>query len=122
DIKLVNNYLKTKASVLKAEELTAFEALVKTMQAFYAPIDFKVLQDDLSKITEKNEATLSVSNFLKDYTQSSTPEQISSAIANVLYTIRTHITDFKYSKNRLAILDLSIQLENTLLKESQEWE
>lgn len=122
DIKLVNNYLKTKASVLKAEELTAFEALVKTMQAFYAPIDFKVLQDDLSKITEKNEATLSVSNFLKDYTQASTPEQISSAIANVLYTIRTHITDFKYSKNRLAILDLSIQLENTLLKESQEWE
>ena len=122
DITLVNNYIKTKKGTFSEEDAKAFDDLVKTMHTFYSPIDFKDLQNDLAQITEKNEATTSLSNFLKAYSKNSTPDQLTSAISNVLYAIRMHITDFKYSKNRLAILDLSNQLENTLLKEAQEWE
>lgn len=122
DITLVTNYIKEKEEKFSEVQSKAFKELVKTMHTFYSPIDFKDLQNDLSKISEKNEATISLSEFLENYSKNSTPDQFTSAISNVLYAIRMHITEFKYSKNRLAILDLSNQLENTLLKESQEWE
>ncbi|TYB76712.1 phosphoenolpyruvate synthase [Bizionia gelidisalsuginis] len=122
DIRLVNNYLQSKKTSFTEEASLAFEDLVKTMHTFYAPIDFKDLKSDLSQITEQNEATASLSEFLKNYSKDATPDQLTSALSNVLYAIRTHITDFKYSKNRLAILDLSNQLENILLKEAQKWD
>lgn len=122
DITLVTNYIKEKEEKFSEVQSKAFKELVKTMHTFYSPIDFKDLQNDLSKISEKNEATIRLSEFLENYSKNSTPDQLTSAISNVLYAIRMHITDFKYSKNRLAILDLSNQLENTLLKESQKWE
>lgn len=122
DIKLVKDYVNENTSKLSDGQKKEFRGLIKTMEDFYAPIDFEVLKKDLNAISEKNNITNSIGSFLNDYSETTTREQLLTEIANILAEVRQSILDFKSSKDRLKALDLSLAFENIYLKEIQSWE
>jgi pyruvate,water dikinase len=119
DIKLVKDYINKNSSKFEAKDKSEFEALVKTMQSFFAPIDFERLKVDLSQVQTKNETYTSLLLFFNSSRSDLKTDYLVSKISNLLYEIKNSITDFKSSSDRLVILDISNQLEKTLLIESQ---
>ena len=91
------------------------------MQTFYAPLDFDALINDIKQIDTKNSTYLSIVAFLNQDKNETNVAHLVQDLSNLLYTIRTNILDFKSSEDRLLLLDLTNQLEKTLLIESQNY-
>lgn len=121
DIKLVENYANKHNEKLSIDNKKEFSKLLSTMEAFYAPLDFKSLALELSTISETNPAVEKIKLFLKSNDDSIASAKYVSQLSNILESIRFNILDIKNSKNRLKLLDISNALENKLLIESQNW-
>ncbi|WP_378188082.1 PEP/pyruvate-binding domain-containing protein [Aquimarina sp. W85] len=121
DITLVKNFKAKYASKLTPELTKEFTKLEKTLLDFYAPIDFDLLKKQLEEIKTNNLTKQKIITFLENYRNEKRPELIVPAIADLLYTIREHCTDFKTGRDRLILLDFSNELENIILRKSQEW-
>ena len=122
DIELVKRFTNKNSSKLTSENKKALSGLLKTMETFYAPIDFKSLYKELSGISEKNTAVENLKAFLKLNPEAFSSKEFVEEISNILESIRLHILELKNSKNRLILLDISNALEKELLIEAQKWE
>lgn len=118
DLKLVENFVKNNQipSNLKKD----FDQLIAVMNQFYAPIDFVSLEKELQRLPASNPTTKAIISFTKK-DKTFTPDLVSN-IADILHEIRLNISTYKNSKDRLLLLDLSNQLEQKLLTETQNWE
>ena len=121
DIKLVENYLKDNQKKLSGENQKEFKALITTMESYYAPIDFAVLEKDIKTLPTSNATTKAITTFISDNKNKPSTKALISDIAEILSVIRQNITTYNSSKDRLQLLDLSNQLEHTLLQEVQNW-
>ena len=121
DIELVKAYFNKNQSKLSLKQKQQFEELIQTMQTFYAPLDFDALINDIKQIDTKNSTYLSIVAFLNQDKNETNVAHLVQDLSNLLYTIRTNILDFKSSEDRLLLLDLTNQLEKTLLIESQNY-
>ena len=122
DIEMVKDFEKKNASKLKSEDKKRIDKLIKTMEEFYSPLDFKGLENEISKINGNAFVLDEIKSFLKNHKETDSPKIIIQQSANILANIRMNITTFNSSKDRLQLLDLSNQLENILLIQSQNWE
>ncbi|TYP75066.1 PEP/pyruvate-binding domain-containing protein [Aquimarina intermedia] len=121
DIALVQNFRQQYATKLTPELNQEFEKLEKTLLDFYAPVDFDRLKRQINKITTDTPTKQKILTFLEEYKNEERPENMVPVIADLLYAIREHSIDFKGGANRLILLDFSNELENILLRKSQEW-
>ncbi len=121
DIKLVENYYQKNSSKISDTQKKEFSKLLKTMKTYYEPIDFKTMANDLESISEKNNTTKNIQNFLNTYPNNVSNKSLLTEISNILSDIRLHILSFKNSENRLKVLDFTNDLELILIKEFQNW-
>lgn len=121
DIRLVENYITKNNQKLSPENKKEFSKLITTMEAFYAPLDFKALLADLNTVSETIPTIDKIKQFLKSGNETLSPKQYVSQLSHILEGIRFYILDLKNSKNRLKLLDISNALEKKLLIESQHW-
>lgn len=120
DIMLVKNFM---AQNKIPEHLKKdFDALIETMYKFYSPIDFNRLEKELQKLPASNNTTKKINTFIVSNKNDKTSASFVSELANILSEIRHNILSYKSGKDRLQLLDLSNQLEHTLLTETQNWE
>lgn len=120
DIMLVKNFM---AQNKIPEHLKKdFDALIETMYKFYSPIDFNRLEKELQKLPASNNTTKKINAFIVSNKNDKTSASFVSELANILSEIRHNILSYKSGKDRLQLLDLSNQLEHTLLTETQNWE
>lgn len=122
DILLVKNYIKEKDSKLTLEQKKDLQNLVLSMEEFYAPLDFKKIDEEVASIRGKSFVIDELKAFSKNFKEEKSPEKIVQHAATILANIRKDIVDFKYSKDRLQLLDISNQIENVLLIETQNWQ
>ena len=122
DVTLVERFIEKNKTNLSEKKKNEFSKLLATMRAYYAPIDFKQLDRDVNLISEKNSTTILLSKFLKSYNKETSSELLVTEISKLLYDVRLNINNFKRSKDRLMMLDLSNRLEHLLLKEIQNWD
>ncbi|AUC86572.1 phosphoenolpyruvate synthase [Polaribacter sp. ALD11] len=121
DIYLVQNYVKKNASKISVKEKKAFEKLLATMNAFYAPLNYSSIAKELAKITDKNKVLSNLKKFVNEDKSSFTAKDIVLKITDNLDLLRYNIALFKSSRDRLNLLDLTNQLEKILLIETQNW-
>ena len=121
DIQLVENYLKENNKKLSDENQKEFNSLITTMESYYAPIDFAVLEKEIKALPASNITTKAILTFISDNKNNPSARALIVDIAEILSVIRQNITTYHSSKNRLQLLDLSNQLEHTLLQEVQNW-
>ncbi|AEH02298.1 PEP/pyruvate-binding domain-containing protein [Lacinutrix sp. 5H-3-7-4] len=120
DIKLVKDYIAN--NTIPNDLKKGFDELVETMYKFYSPIDFSKLEKELNKLPVSNPTTLKIKAFITSNKNQKTSASFVSEIASILTEIRENILSYKNSKHRLQLLDLSNQLEHTLLTETQNWQ
>ncbi|TXE19637.1 phosphoenolpyruvate synthase [Psychroserpens burtonensis] len=122
DIELVKTFMANQSSKISEVKHKEFEALVLTMETFYAPLNLMTLESDIKRMSLTTDLNKSFSILIESSKKEPSAEQIVVDITNVLYQIRLDINKIKSSKTRLLILDLSNRLEQKLLIESQNWE
>ncbi|PQJ78005.1 PEP/pyruvate-binding domain-containing protein [Polaribacter porphyrae] len=122
DIFLVKNFINKKDAELTLKEKKNLQNLIVTMEQFYAPLDFKKIDKEVASLQGNNMVIEQLKNFSKYFNQNKSPKKIVENAASILANIRTNILDFKSTKDRLKLLDISNQLENVLLIETQNWE
>jgi len=120
DIKLVKDFMVSKTIPEKLKE--DFDDLLETMYKFYAPIDFTRLEKEINTLPSNNSTTKKIIDFIAANKNDRSFASFISEIATILVEIRSNILSYKSSKDRLKLLDLSNQLEHTLLTETQNWQ
>ncbi|AQS92661.1 phosphoenolpyruvate synthase [Polaribacter sp. BM10] len=122
DIYLVESFIKKNTSKINSKEKKIFDKLLQTMQEFYAPLNYKTIANEISKIKDKNNVLSSLNDFLNEDKSNLSAKDIVIKITENLDFLRYNITLFNNSKDRLALLDLTNQLEKILLIETQKWQ
>ncbi|TXD61799.1 phosphoenolpyruvate synthase [Polaribacter sp. IC066] len=122
DIILVNAFLSKNNATLSNKEVKDITKLLVTMELFYAPLNLKKIENELINLKGNNAVLEEIKSFSKSFTKDNSSQKIVQNLASILANIRSNITDFKTSKDKLQILDISNQLENLLLIETQNWE
>ncbi|RAJ16361.1 PEP/pyruvate-binding domain-containing protein [Olleya aquimaris] len=121
DIIMVKNFLKTTNAKISEAQQKDFNALLQTMEQFYAPLDIIALEKEIKALRLTPDINTSFETLIETAKQDPTSEQLIADIANVLYNIRQDILAVKGGSTRLKLLDVSNQLENKLLIETQNW-
>lgn len=122
DILLVQNFIKKNDSKLSLQEKKGLEALIETMQQFYAPLDFTKIDNEIASIKGKSIVTEQLKEFSKNFNKNNSAKKIVESSSIILTSIRKDILRFQSSEDRLLLLDISNQLENVLLIETQNWQ
>ncbi|WP_405225039.1 PEP/pyruvate-binding domain-containing protein [Dokdonia sp. Asnod1-B02] len=121
DIQMVQEFRTKHKGNLSDKLKSQFDALEKTMAAFYAPINFKELQAQVNQVSVKNELTERITSFLANSERDASPEILVPEIADILCLIRQEIETLDRGSDKLTMLDLSNELEDILLIKTQEW-
>ncbi|MDY0780607.1 PEP/pyruvate-binding domain-containing protein [Tenacibaculum sp. IB213877] len=121
DIQLVKKFIEENKSKLTSEQKKGFYKLLSAMKSYYKPIDFTTLASHIKDLP-KNNTTEVLLNFLENNNKNTSPKILVSEISDALYAIRLGINDYPKTSDRLQLLDLSNNLESTLLKEAQKWQ
>lgn len=122
DIALVQNFITKKEDKLSLKEKKDLQNLILTMEQFYAPLDFKKIDEEIANLKGNTYVIDEIKSFSKNYINNNSSKKIVRNSANILADIRTNINDFKSSSDKLQLLDISNQIENMLLIEAQNWE
>ena len=118
DIQLVKDFLDRQNSLSIADK-KEYKDLIATMEEFYSPLVLENLQKQLFTIRENT--NLLKENDLQLISNALNTEQLVQTIANILHDIRLSIDNNTSSKQKLALLDTSNQLENALLVQVENW-
>ncbi|PKL87335.1 MAG: phosphoenolpyruvate synthase [Ignavibacteriae bacterium HGW-Ignavibacteriae-2] len=126
DIQKVQDFRTQNKSKIKPSINKLFDKLIADMEFVYKSEDLTVLNKYIKALpadfTIKNELSL----FLEEYsTQNNLNVNISKKCENItslIFKIRENILNLKSSKARLALLDISIRLEEILFRELPAWE
>ena len=100
------------------EDLTGkLDELIDDMKKLYKPVDLNSLTKYLNHLPEDSEIKRSVSGFISDYGRDTTARKRITALSQMIFELRKEILSVRSTRARLAILDISIALEEVLMRE-----
>ena len=115
DIQKVNQFKTTNQSKLTPALNKKLDELVATMKRFFKPIELQSLLKYASDI-KNEEIKNSITTFIEANANLPVERKI-EASSELMWAIRQSILSEKTSKGRLSLFDLSIKLEEFILKE-----
>ena len=121
DIEKVVAFKQKNKDKLTPELSDKIEELLATMNTFYSPFDFKLLEQKALKYKNTTIGPV-LSNYLKNTTTSTSPSVIISETSTLLLALRKDIIKEKKAAYRLDFLDLSIKLEQLVFKTAPNWQ
>ncbi|PQJ82303.1 PEP/pyruvate-binding domain-containing protein [Polaribacter glomeratus] len=122
DIGLVKEFLQKNDAKLKTETKKSFDKMLLTMEQFYAPLDFKKLNDIAGKIKSNKKIVTELQNYFSNYKNLDSPKNILIETASILSSIRFTVSQKILASDKLILLDLSNLLETNAIIESENWE
>ncbi|MGO4911136.1 PEP/pyruvate-binding domain-containing protein [Leeuwenhoekiella sp. W20_SRS_FM14] len=122
DIALVQQFQQKYQDQLTPKINTEFDNLLVTLNEYYAPINLQSLKNQISSLKSEPEVKKQLLQFTTTITNDTPAEKIIPEISDLLCNIRTQITQIKRPEDRLTILDISLKLEEMLLKKAPSWE
>jgi len=122
DIKSVKAFQEKHEAKLAKTQKEQIENLIADMETFYAPTDINKLNKQLNAISSKSKIHSSIKKYMEDFENAiDVPKKI-MLTSEALLNIRQNILEEKSSKTRLALLDLSNELESIYFKSINEWD
>lgn len=122
DIILVREFRQKYADQLTPDLKSKFEELSNTLAQYYAPLDMQSLQKQAQAISGSPDVKKELINFTNTYDNESPADVLIPQLSELLCNIRTQVYQIPQSKDRLELLDISLKLEEMLLKKSASWE
>ncbi|PHN04699.1 PEP/pyruvate-binding domain-containing protein [Flavilitoribacter nigricans] len=122
DIQRVRGFRKTHQQKLGAANLKKMDQLLEEMELLFAAVDLNALGKYVNKLPKQDTLTRRIRSFIDQHqTTAFSPDRVSAA-ADLLWDIRTLGDQVKGGKARLALLDISNNLEEIIFKESGSWQ
>ncbi|GJM29743.1 MAG: hypothetical protein DHS20C17_23780 [Cyclobacteriaceae bacterium] len=116
DIQKVKQFKKEYGARLTPALQAKLDELAATMELFFDPVDLEVFSQLAQSVTEV-QLKQRILDFVQQNSQSSGVEKLQHT-ADLMWQIREQITSEPGAKGRLALLDISLQLEKLFLQES----
>ena len=121
DIPTVNTFYNQNKEKLTPELRKEFEDLRSTMTKFYAPIDAGYLRNRINRLKTQSELKNELITLTETIDKQPENDVLISALAKSLYNIRTELAMIENADDCLELLDISNDLEDILLRKTQEW-
>ncbi len=121
DIIMVKKYRESNIIKLTANQLKKMDELISNMEVVYQPANLSSLKRYLKNIPKDIEPGLSIDALINRYNTFTTREKIKE-LSKAIFQIRENMASVKKSTGRLALLDVSIKLEEILFREIVSWE
>ena len=122
DLPAVRAFQKEHAAELKEPLATQIEELISDMELFYAPVDMDELEDYLKKVSSKEIIRQDLNKYIEAFTRTEDISARVSLTAAELLNIRESIREVSSRTGRLALLDLSNNLESIYFKLAANWQ
>ncbi|MFI8378296.1 PEP/pyruvate-binding domain-containing protein [Leeuwenhoekiella sp. NPDC079379] len=122
DIALVQQFQQKYQDQFSPKINTEFDNLLVTLNEYYAPINLQSLKNQISSLKSEPEVKKQLLQFTTTITNDTPADIVIPEISDLLCNIRTQITQITRPQDRLTILDISLKLEEMLLKKAPSWE
>lgn len=121
DIQKVKDFRQRHQSKLTAELNRQFEQLLADMQIAYQPVALKSLQKYIKRLPKDAEITRAFTELVTLYGDTAPGRDKSAAVSEILWKIREALPEVESAGARLALIDISNELEGILIKENSNW-
>lgn len=121
DLENVRAFQKQHQEKLPASALSNLQQLITEMEAFYQPINLKDLQKYINQLPKEASITENLNNYVLNHSDHNNTIARVMATAEMIWEIRSEILSVKSAKARLALLDISISLEELYFREIEDW-
>ncbi|MFK7772079.1 MAG: PEP/pyruvate-binding domain-containing protein [Saprospiraceae bacterium] len=120
DIQSSKDFLEKNRGELAEKNLKELEEMIQAMEKLYRPIDLSSLNKYVKQISSKETIRKDLEDYINAHSSDFSAEKM-MATSKMLLNLRKNITTVNSSKARLAMLDISIALEDILFKGAAEW-
>jgi hypothetical protein len=121
DIKRVQDFQRTNKDKIPPALKPKFDSLLQEMTLMYRPFQVSDIRAYLVHMPKESEAALIMERFINGYSYLTTPADKCRFISRIAFDLRVQFEKSLPGRARLAILDMSNQLEALLQKESSAW-
>ena len=117
DIEKVEIFRERNKQKMNEDLLKILDELIQDMKTLYKPVDLNSLNRYLDNIPKDSELKESASMFISEYNNYHSGNEKIAGLSRMIYKIREGIFTVQSPKGRLALLDISVAIEDILLKE-----
>jgi hypothetical protein len=123
DVKRLKDFYASNSQKVPPEIDQKLRNLENELELAYQPLNLQSLNDYLRRLPSKSLMTADLNRLLKQYGPESNPSQsqVCTNLAELLWSIRKRLPDEKSLNARVAMLDLSLELESILFRQSSSW-
>lgn len=121
DIQNVRDFRQRHRSKLTAELNQQFDQLLTDMQTAYQPVALNSLQKYVKRLPKDAEITRAFTELITLYGDMAPGRDKSAAVSEMLWRIREAMLEVESAGARLALIDISNELEGILIKENSNW-
>lgn len=122
DIESVIKFLKEKENKITAEQKKQFAKLVEEMRKNFAPIELDGLSKYLKLLSPNSDIKNNLNRFIETKKTKKIEIEDFKLLSKNLLAIRTDFLTEKKPSARLALIDLSLAIENILFVEINKWQ
>ncbi|MEZ5197554.1 MAG: PEP/pyruvate-binding domain-containing protein [Bacteroidales bacterium] len=121
DIQSVIKFRDENRNKLSPGQFKKIDELIENMEIVFKPADLSSLNKYLKKIPGESEIAKSIQNFINHYNAKAADERIIK-ISELIFSIRENISKIQKIEARLALIDISLKLEEIMFREIKSWE
>ncbi|MEQ9298433.1 MAG: PEP/pyruvate-binding domain-containing protein [Cyclobacteriaceae bacterium] len=122
DIELTQNFSSKNAAKLNDELKKSFDELISELETYYEPVQRSSYARYTKRLPKSVESIQFVSKFLNDYYSMPSGLERIDLSAKALYEMRLALASPLSGSARLAMMDISLLAEKTLLQDLGEWQ
>jgi hypothetical protein len=119
DIKEVKKFRDQNKDKLSEGQLKQFESLIKDMETMFTPVQLSALSGHLKALPSESSIRKEVEAFITEFGDVAPGIIRLEASSKIILRIREEISAVEKPAGSLALLDLSLDLEDIIFKESQ---
>ncbi len=121
DIQTVKQFKEANKTKLSSNQLKKMNDLISNMEIVYQPANINVLSKYLKNIPKDSKVAKSIQVLMEQYNNKTGKEKVIE-LAKVIWLIRDQMATIQKSSGQLALLDISLKLEEMLFREMNLWE
>ena len=121
DVQTVKKFRDNNKKILTTNQLKKMDELISNMEVVFQPVDMNSLRKYVKYLPKDSEIAKSIQLFMSQYKDKSGKDKVIE-LSKMIWMIREQILTLKKSSDRLALLDISIKLEDILFREMKSWE
>ena len=121
NIQLVKDFQEKNAGKLPEKIKKQTDSLVKVMTAYYQPIDVTEFSRNASVFPKDSFLRNKIEKFAASHKDSIVTAVFIEDASNLMCDIRSNLTSIRSTSDKLAALDISIDLESLIFKTAPDW-